>query len=149
MTDQATERLRIDAPPARCFAVAADFEAYPEWARDVREVTVVERDDEGRGAVVQFKVAAMGKTIRYVLRYDYVDAPNGFSWQLVEGESLRRLDGTYRFEPVDEEATQVTYDLVVDLTLPLPGLLRRKAAGMVTGAALSGLKQRVERDAGG
>ena len=37
MPDQATERTRIDSPPADVFAVALDIERYPEWARDVKE----------------------------------------------------------------------------------------------------------------
>jgi hypothetical protein len=61
----------------------------------------------------------------------------------VEGEGLRRLDGSYRFEPEDD-STRVHYDLVVDISFPLPGLIKRRAAGMIMGTALKELKKAVE-----
>jgi ribosome-associated toxin RatA of RatAB toxin-antitoxin module len=144
VADQVSERIRVEAPPARCLEVATDFEKYPQWARDVKEAKVVERDTEGRGTKVEFRAAAMGRTIRYVLAYDYADAPTSFSWVLVEGDMLRRLDGRYRFDP-DGDATRVTYDLAVELSVPLPGLIKRRAAGLIMGSALKELKKEVER----
>lgn len=143
MTDSASERVRIEAPAERCWAVATDYESYPEWVRDVKSAVVVARDDERRATRVEFRAAALGKSIRYVLAYDYSEAPDAFSWSLVEGDMLRRLDGTYRFVPEDG-STRVHYDLAVELAVPLPGLLKRRAAGIVMGSALKELKQRVE-----
>jgi len=138
------ERIRIDADRDACIAVVLDFEAYPGWARDLKAVTVVERDAEGRAAKVEFRAAGMGKSFTYVLAYDYSGMPERLSWVLDHGDSLRSLDGTYRFEP-DGDATRVHYDLTVDLTIPLPGLIKRRAAGMITGTALRDLKKAVER----
>ncbi|MCZ7526234.1 MAG: SRPBCC family protein [Acidimicrobiia bacterium] len=143
MVEQAHERIRIDASPQRCFDVATDFEHYPDWARDVKRAEVLARDEEGRGTRVEFRAAALGRSIRYVLAYDYADAPEAFSWSLVEGDLVRCLDGTYRFEP-DDGGTRVTYDLAVDLSLPLPGLIKRRAAGLITGNALKELKKVLE-----
>ena len=144
MADTASERIRVEAPADRCFDVAVDFESYPEWARDVREAKVLETDDEGRGTKVEFRAAALGKSIRYVLEYDFNDAPSGFSWRFVEGDMLRRLDGSYRFEPDGDTSTRVHYELTVELAVPLPGLLKRRAAGLIMGSALKELKKQVE-----
>jgi uncharacterized membrane protein len=143
MTDTASERIRVEAPANRCFDVAVDFESYPEWVRDVKEAKILETDDEGRGKKVEFRAAALGKSIRYVLEYDYAASPEAFSWRFVEGDMLRRLDGTYRFEP-DGDSTRVQYDLAVELAVPLPGLLKRRAAGLIMGSALKELKKQVE-----
>ena len=143
MTDTASERIRVEAPADRCYDVAVDFESYPEWVRDVREAKILEADEEGRGKRVEFRAAALGKSIRYVLEYDYSDAPHSFSWKFVDGEMLRQLDGTYRFEPVGD-ATRVHYELAVELAVPLPGLLKRRAAGLIMGSALKELKKQVE-----
>jgi uncharacterized membrane protein len=143
MTDTASERIRVDAPANRCFDVAVDFESYPEWVRDVKEAKILETDDDGRGKLVEFRAAALGKSIRYVLEYDYAASPEAFSWRFVEGDMLRRLDGTYRFEP-DGDSTRVHYDLAVELAVPLPGLLKRRAAGLIMGSALKELKKQVE-----
>ena len=144
MADTASERIRVEAPAERCWDIAIDFESYPEWVRDVKEAHVVERDAEGRGTKVEFRAAALGKSIRYILAYDYGDAPKSFSWEFVEGDLLRRLDGTYRFEPEDGGSTRVHYDLAVELAVPLPGLVKRRAAGLIMGSALKELKKQVE-----
>ena len=144
MTETANERIRVEAPPERCWDVAVDFESYPEWVRDVREARILERDAEGRGTRVEFRAAALGKSIRYVLEYDYADAPAAFSWKFVEGDMLRRLDGTYRFEADGPGSTRVHYDLAVELAVPLPGLVKRRAAGLIMGSALKELKRQVE-----
>ena len=144
MTDTASERIRVDASADRCFDVAVDFESYPAWLRDVKEAKVLEVAGEGRGLRVEFRAAALGKSIRYVLEYDYAAAPDAFSWRFVEGDMLRRLDGTYRFEAESPTVTRVFYDLAVELAMPLPGLVKRRAAGLIMGSALKELKKQVE-----
>ena len=143
MADQTTRQMHIDAPLDVIWTVLTDFERYPDWARDVKQVTILERDSEGRGAQVEFRAAGLGKSFRYTLQYDYSQLPTEFSWELVEGEGLRRLDGSYRFEPEDA-STRVHYELAVDIAIPLPGLIKRRAAGMIMGTALKELKKAVE-----
>lgn len=144
MADQVSERIRVEAPADRCFDVAVDFESYPEWARDVKSVTVLERDAEGRGTSVEYRAAALGKSVRYVLAYDYAEAPDAFSWRLVEGDMLRQLDGSYRFEAESDSSTRVHYELAVELAVPLPGFVKRRASGLIMGNALKELKKQVE-----
>ena len=50
MAEQAKEHTRIEAPVEECFDTLTDFESYPEWAGDLKEARIVERDDEGRAA---------------------------------------------------------------------------------------------------
>src|SRR3712207_3577292 len=116
MAEQATERTTIAAPPETCLEVALAFERYPEWAQDIKDARVVERDAEGRGVLVAFRAAAMGHSARYTLRYDHTGAAGRLSGALEQGGIMRRLDGEYLFEPVDGEdgatiGTQVTYHL--------------------------------------
>jgi ribosome-associated toxin RatA of RatAB toxin-antitoxin module len=144
MPDQATERTTIDAAPDRVFDVAIDIDKYPEWARDVKEAVVAERDDAGRPLRVAFRAAAMGHSARYVLRYDYGDAPLRMGWVLEEGDIVRRLDGEYVFETYGEGGTEVTYKLVVELAVPLPGFIKRRAESKIMTTALDELKRRCE-----
>ena len=81
---------------------------------------MLERDADGRGARVEYRVAGLGRSIHYVLEYDYAEAPRAFSWKLLEGDVLRRLDGRYGFER-EGDGTRVTYDLVVDVAIPHAG----------------------------
>jgi uncharacterized membrane protein len=143
MPEQAHEHIVVTAPPERCFEVATDFERYPQWAKDVKHIEVLAHDDSGRGQKVEFRVAGLGRSIHYILEYDYAEAPGAFSWRLLEGDVLRRLDGRYGFE-AEGDATRVTYDLAVDIAIPMPGLIKRRAAGMIMGTALRELKKEVE-----
>jgi hypothetical protein len=143
VADEAHEQIHVAADPLDCFDLASDFASYPEWVKDVSEATVLERDGAGRACRVEYRASALGRDIRYVLDYDFGDAPASFSWSLVEGDMLRALDGTYAFT-ADGDGTQVSYDLLVDLSVPLPGLIKRKAAERITGAALADLKRVAE-----
>ena len=144
MADEAHEHITVDVAPARCYEVAIDYERYPDWARDVKHVAILERDEDGRGARVEFRVAALGRSIRYVLAYDYGEAPDAFSWHLDESDMLKRLDGRYGFE-AEDGGTRVAYDLAIDLAIPLPGLIKRQAARMIVATALKELKKESER----
>lgn len=143
MAEQVSERIHVDAPPERTYEVATDYERYPDWAKDVKQANVLERDAEGRGAQVEYRAAAFGRSTRYVLQYDYSQAPAAFSWTLVEGEMVRTIDGTYRFDQ-DGDGTRVSYDLAIDPSIPLPGFLKRRTAGMIVSTALKELKKAVE-----
>lgn len=147
MADQAREHTTIDAPVQLCFDVLTDFERYPEWAGDLKEVTVVERDAEGRAVVVEFRAAAMGRSTTYRLRYDYSGAPHRLSWKLESGDIQRELDGAYELRPVDgsPDRTEVGYELSIDLIMPIPGFVKRRAETRILKTALGELKARVER----
>ena len=147
MADEARETIHAAAPPEHCYAVAIDFDRYPEWATDVKQVEVLDRDDEGRGTKVRYQISALGKSIGYVLDYDYADAPTGFSWKLDRADYLTRLDGAYRFD-ADGEGTRVGYVLTVDITFPLPGFMKRAAAGLIVDNAMRQFKAHVEGAAG-
>ena len=101
MAEQASEHTTIGAPPALCWEVATDFEAYPQWAKDIKEAEIVHRDTDGRASVVRYRAAAMGRSTTYLLGYDYTAAPTRLAWRLLEGDITRQLDGSYDFHAVD------------------------------------------------
>lgn len=134
----------VEAPPQRCYEVAADFERYPEWLPDIQQVVVLDRDDAGRPVAVAFEVGAFGRSAQYILVYDYANAPHSFSWTQREGDITYALEGSYRFEPYGDGATSVHYELGVGLRVPLPGFVRRRAEALILSAALDELKVRAE-----
>ena len=144
MEEQVTERMLIAGTPEHCFEVLTGFEHYPDWAADIKAVTVDERDAEGRPVRVTFRAAAFGRSTSYTLLYDYSDAPGELSWIQVAGDITRRLDGSYELVPAGDGSTEITYRLTVDLVVPLPGFVKRRAEGRIMGTALRELKARVE-----
>ena len=144
MADQATEHMSVSASPERCFAVVADIERYPEWAADIKEIVVDERDDQGRPVLVTFRAAAFGRSTSYTLRYDFSEAPHILSWVLTKGDITSKLDGSYVFEPADGGGTEVTYHLEAELRVPIPGFIKMRAQSRIMSTAMRELKARVE-----
>src|ERR1700723_269419 len=98
-----------------CFDVLTAFEHYPEWAADIKAVSVDARDDQGRATRVTFRAAAFGRSTSYTLLYDYADAPRTLSWVQVDGDITRRLDGSYELVAEPDGSTEITYHLTAAL----------------------------------
>lgn len=144
MAEQAREQITIEAPVEACFATLVDFDRYPEWVDDLKDVSVVERDELGRGVLVEFRAAGMGRSTTYRLRYDYGGAPRRLGWTLAEGDITRAIDGAYLLRGADAGATDVEYELSIDLIMPIPGFVKRRAEDRIIKSALQALKARVE-----
>lgn len=147
MAEQATERMVVAASPARCFEVSSDIGAYPQWAADIKNVTIDERDEQGRPRVVTFRAAAFGRSTSYTLAYDYSRAPEVLSWVQTAGDITSKLDGQYVFAPHGDGGTEVTYHLEVEMKVPLPGFIKMRAQSRIMAIALRELKARIESEA--
>ncbi len=148
MADRTASSIAIAAPSAAIMAVVADFAAYPEWAGAVRSADVIERDGEGRPAQVRFQLDAGIIKDSYVLRYGW-DGDAAVRWDLAEsGSVVSAMSGGY-FLAEDGGRTMVTYELTVDVRVPMLGMLKRRAEKMIIDTALKGLKARVEGRADG
>ncbi len=145
MGERVSDTVTIRASRQEVLDVVLDLEAYPEWADGMKRVEVTERDDQGRPVLARFVVDARVAEIDYVLRYDH--SGEDLTWQLERGEVVRQLDGRYRIDEQDG-TSDVEYALEVDVTLPVPGFLKKRAAKVILETGLRGLKQRVERHAG-
>lgn len=133
----------IAASPQACFDALTDFESLPSWQGAVRDVRVLERDDAGRGTVVEYEVDVKFKTVRYRLRQVY-DEPRRLASEYLGGD-FRDFCGEWRFEPLDGgSATHAELDLRIDPGLFVPGFLRRAIADAVMRRALADLKRFVE-----
>lgn len=149
-SEHAVVSTSVCATPEQCAAVVSDLGSYPEWAQGVTGVEILGFDDQGRPSRAEFKAEAMGRTTRYALDYDYADVPHSVRWALVDGDLTRRIDGSYTFEPDrnDPTFTEVTYELAIDLVVPLPGFVKRRAETKIMEAALKEFRRRVESLAG-
>jgi uncharacterized membrane protein len=143
MTDRAAQTSLINASLDACWNVVLDFEKYPDWAKDVKEAVVVSRDSEGRASQVEYRASALGRSTHYTLEYDYSEQPARLSWHLVQGDIMRGLNGAYSFVEVDG-GTQVFYELELELVVPLPGFVKRRAEARILIEAVKELKARAE-----
>ena len=127
MAETASQTISIVATPERVWSIAVDFEKYPEWAKDVKDVIVRVRDADGRPIEVEYRASALGRSTHYTLTYDYSQAPSVLRWQMLRGDIMRTIDGAYHFSPTADGGTDVRYDLTIELVVPLPGFVKRRA----------------------
>ncbi|HZK35768.1 MAG TPA: SRPBCC family protein [Aeromicrobium sp.] len=139
-----TSDIVIDASATEVMNVIADFEAYPLWATGMKKAEIVVAGDDHRAKEVHFVLDATPIRDEYVLAYEW-DGDKRVSWTLAKsGQMLRSMDGSYVLEADPTGGTRVTYQLAVDVSVPLLGMLKRKAEKVIIDTALKGLKTYVE-----
>jgi ribosome-associated toxin RatA of RatAB toxin-antitoxin module len=142
MSEQSTESIVVDAPSADVMAVIADFASYPQWVAAVKKVEILEPGPDGRAQRVHFVLDAGAVKDDYVLDYTW-DGDRSVSWTLVKGQMQKRQEGSYTLAERDG-ATEVTYAITIDLSIPMLGMIKRKAEKVILDTALKELKKRVE-----
>ncbi len=143
MTQRATESTLVHASPEIVYRVVTDFEHYVDWVGDLKRIEVLERDADGRPLEVEFRAAAFGRSTTYTLHYDYSRAPDVLAWHQSRGDLTSTLNGQYRFEPAPG-GTLLTYDLEVELSVPIPSFVKSRAAYRIQDQALRELKAQAE-----
>ena len=146
MPDRTESSIVIDAAPGAVLDVIADFGAYPKWATEVKSATVLSEEGDGWPDQVEFVVDAGAIKDTYVLDYQWDVDEEGtgvVSWGLVKATVLKAMNGSYTLASRGA-GTDVTYRLAVDLTIPMLGMLKRKAEKVIVDTALRELKKRVE-----
>ncbi|MEV4219714.1 MULTISPECIES: SRPBCC family protein [unclassified Nonomuraea] len=143
MADRTSSSIVIDADRAGVMAVIADLPAYPEWAGQVKSAEVLSTGADGRPESVRFVLDAGMISDTYTLAYTWND-DESVSWRVSEpGKMVSRLDGSYLLADTGR-GIEVTYELAVDLAVPMIGMIKRKAEKVIVDTALKGLKKRVE-----
>ncbi len=143
MADKTAQTIYIDADLRTVMAVIADIASYPQWVSEYPEAEVLEADAEGYPRLARMVLDAPMLQDTMVFEYHWPADRSSVRWSLVSSTLLTALDGCYTLTPRGT-GTDVTYELSVDLQVPMIGLLKRKAERRLTETALQNLKKRVE-----
>ncbi|WP_226344921.1 SRPBCC family protein [Agilicoccus flavus] len=149
MPEQTVADVLIDAPADLVLDVIGDIAAYPDWADGVRSAEALDEDESGWPRRARFTVSSSALSDTYVVAYSWDVAEDGtgvVSWTLESSRVLSAMEGSYTLAhsggPGGGGGTAVTYRLAVDLLVPLPGMLRRRAEKTITSTALASLRRR-------
>jgi uncharacterized membrane protein len=142
----AEHSVEIDAPIETCFAAIIDYETFPKWQGAVVDTEVLDWDSKGRGKRVRLFVDAKVRKVDYTLDYSY-DAPVRIEWDFVEGNGINGADGHYLFEDLGGDRTRATYKLGLEVGIPLPGPVARRAHKTTLKGSVEDLKKEAERRA--
>jgi ribosome-associated toxin RatA of RatAB toxin-antitoxin module len=143
MSEKSTATVLIDAPLADVQEALFAVGAYPEWLSSVKKAEVLESDTSGRVLKAKLSIDAGMMKDRVTLDYDWSGAPLALSFSMDEADLLTQMDGTYTLKSIDEDTTQVTYELTVAVSLPVPSMMITKGQQQIIDAALKELASRV------
>ena len=133
----------IEAPMSEVSEVLFDLEKYPEWSDSITKVKVSERDESGRvtGATLTISAGALKDEVS--LSYNWDGAPGRLEFELEDANMLTKMDGAYILKDLGDE-TEVTYELSVGVSMPIPQMMVTKQEKTTIDQALAQLKEHCE-----
>jgi ribosome-associated toxin RatA of RatAB toxin-antitoxin module len=143
MSEKSTATVLIDAPLADVQEALFAIDAYPEWLSSIKKSEILESDGSGRVLKAKLAIDAGMMKDRVTLDYDWSAAPLVLSFSMDEADLLTQMDGSYTLKAIDEDTTQVTYELTVAVSLPVPSMMITKGQQQIIDAALKELASRV------
>jgi len=144
MSEFSKSTITIDAPIADVQKALFELDKYPEWSSQIKSAEALAHDDQGRITKIKMSIDAGMMKDRPTLDYDWSSAPAKLSFSLDDADLLTGMDGAYSFKSIDEDTTELTYELAVSLSMPVPAMMRQKAEKATIDAALSQLKAHLE-----
>ena len=136
--------ITIDSPIADVQKALFELDKYPEWSTQIKSSEALDRDAQGRVTKVKMSIDAGMMKDRVTLDYDWSQAPSKLSFSLEDADLLTGMDGVYTVTAIDEDSTEITYELEVSLSMPIPAVMRQKAEKATIDAALAQLKSFLE-----
>ena len=130
----------IEATPAEILDVIADVESTPTWSPQYQKAEVLESYPDGRPKQVKMSIKTVGISDDLVVEYTWTDS--SASWTLLSATALKSQCGEYTLTPAGDK-TKARFDLEVDLIVPLPGFLLKKATKGAMETATEGLRKQV------
>ncbi len=143
MSSATTSTVNIAATADAVRAVLFDIANYPSWSSSFKSVTVLESDGQGRPTQVQMGVDAGALKDKPTLNYDWAAAPDRLDFSLEDADLLTEMSGSYIVKDNGDE-TELTFELTVALSMPVPEMMRVKAEKSTIDLALKQLKEKLE-----
>ena len=133
----------IEAPISQVSEALFDLEKYPDWSDSITKVKVTERDEGGRvtGATLTISAGALKDEVS--LSYNWDGAPQRLEFELEDANMLTKMDGAYILKDLGDE-TEVTYELSVGVSMPIPQMMVTKQEKTTIDQALAQLKEHCE-----
>ncbi|GAB3672906.1 SRPBCC family protein [Actinocorallia lasiicapitis] len=144
MADRTSSSITIAADKKAIMSVIADYPAYPTWADGIKSAEITKTYDDGRPEVVRMTLSSGPISDTYSVRCQW-SGDDELRWDLAEsGTVVTGMHGSYVLADRPSGGTEVTYELAVDVKIPMIGMFKRKAEKIIIDAALKGLKRHVE-----
>ena len=143
MSDVTTSSISIAASAEDVRAVVFDIANYPSWSTSFKSVEVLASDGQGRVTQVKMSVDAGALKDKPTLNYDWSAFPDRVEFSIEDADLLTEMSGSFIVKDNGDE-TEVTSELTVALSMPVPEMMRKKAEKSTIDLALKQLKEKLE-----
>lgn len=143
MSNPTTSAVTISASADDVRAVLFDIEKYPTWSTTFKSVTVQASNGDGRVTQAKLSVDAGALKDKPTLNYDWSGYPDRVEFSLEDADLLTDMSGSFVIKDNGDE-TEVTFELTVALSMPVPEMMRTKAEKSTIDLALKQLKEKLE-----
>ena len=143
MSETSTSTIAISASADEVRAVLFDIANYPSWSTSFKTANVLVSDAQGRPTQVNLSVNAGALKDKPTLNYDWSAYPDRVDFSLEDADLLTEMSGAYIVKDNGDE-TEVTFELTVALSMPVPDMMRTKAEKATIDLTLKQLKEKLE-----
>jgi uncharacterized membrane protein len=144
MSELSSGKITIDAPIKEVQTALFEIAKYPEWSTSIKSVEVLATDEQGRLTSGKFVIDAGMMKDKVTLDYEWSEAPSKLSFSFNDADLLTGMEGSYSIKKIDEDTTEVTYEMGVEISMPIPAMMRKKAEQTTIDQALEQLKSHLE-----
>ena len=143
MSNPTSSTVTIAASADDVRAVLFDIANFPTWSTSFKSVTVLASNGEGRPTQVKLSVDAGALKDKPTLNFDWSAYPDRVDYSLEDADLLTDMTGAYIVKDNGDE-TEVTFELTVALSMPVPAMMRTKAEKATIDLTLKQLKEKLE-----
>jgi uncharacterized membrane protein len=143
MSNPTTSTVTIAATADDVRAVLFDIANFPTWSTSFKAVTVLASNGDGRPTQAKLTVDAGALKDKPTLNFDWSAYPDRVDYSLEDADLLTDMNGAYIVKDNGDE-TEVTFELTVALSMPVPEMMRTKAEKATIDLTLKQLKEKLE-----
>lgn len=138
--------ITIASDPHTVYEIAKRMEDFPKYMENVKEVTVVERDETS--TVTRWHATIVGRHFRWTERDEFDDETPQITYEQLDGD-LKVFQGVWRFLPQGDGEVRVELTCEAEIGIPmLDSLLNpviKKAIEINIDSMLKAIKEQAER----
>jgi len=144
MSEFSSGTTQIEAPIEQVSEILNDVANYPSWSSTIKKVEIDQGSGSSQPTKVTVKIEAGVLKDRATLIYDWSQAPEKISFSLEDADLLTEMSGSYLLKDNGDDTTDVTYQLKVAISMPVPEMMRKKQEESTISQMLAQLKSKAE-----
>lgn len=136
---KAESKVLVNVSPQVMYEVITDFEAYPDFLPDVKNVEVIKK---GKQLLAVFHLSLI-KKFKYTLSFQNTKNKK-VEWIFVEGDFFKDNRGAWVLKEIKKGVTEAVYSIDVDFGFLVPSLITKKLVGSNLPSMMKRFKERAE-----